>query len=302
MKIIQQLTAAAFAGLVMCMASAEAVQIASNFTVTNRETGKPIRRNDFEGKIVFLDFFAYWCGPCRTSSPTVEAEIAKYYQKKGGNPQGIEVVVIGVNVESQSPSSTDEFITSVGFKTVADDFGAAGGAWAQFGRGGIPHFVIINGVKGGSHKQWEVLHSDSGFRGSVFYRNLINSIEPAETVQTPEIIVEQPKGSGLEDGTANKFFGTSKVGSRGTVRTFTIRNSGDAPLTGLAITKTGLNTKDFIVTAPVVSTLSPGETTSFKVTFKPTATGTRKAAIRLKSNDSDENPFDIKLTGTAVRK
>ena len=286
----------------MFTASADAVQIASNFTVTNRETGKPIRRNDFEGKILFLDFFAYWCGPCRTSSPAVEAEIAKYYEKTGGNPQGVKVVVIGVNIESESPASTNEFIASVGFKTVADDFGAADGAWAQFGKGGIPHFVIINGVKGGSHQQWEVLHSDPGFRGSAFYRSLIDSIGRPGTVQTPEIAVEQPKGSGLEDGKANKNFGTFKVGKSGTVRTFSIRNTGNAPLTGLAITKTGLNKKDFIVTAPLVSTLHPGVTTSFKVMFKPTAKGTRKAAIRITNNDPDENPFDITLTGTAVRK
>ena len=286
----------------MITASADAVQIASNFTVTNRETGKPIRRNDFEGKILFLDFFAYWCGPCRASSPTVEAEIAKYYEKNGGNPQGVKVVVIGVNVESESPASTDEFITSVGFKTVADDFGAADGAWAQFGQGGIPHFVIINGVKGGSHRQWEVLHSDSGFRGSAFYRNLIDSIKQPENVQTPEIAVEQPKGSGMVDGKVIKNFGTFKVGKSGITRTFTIRNNGNAPLTRLSITKTGLNTKDFIVTAPLVSTLHPGATTSFKVTFKPTAKGTRTAAIRINNNDPDENPFDIKLTGTAVRK
>lgn len=302
MKAIRQLAAIAVSALVMFAASLEAVQTASNFTLTNRDTGKPLQRDDFEGKILFLDFFAYWCGPCRASSPTVETEIAKYYQKKGGNAEGIEVVVVGVNVEPRSPASTDEFIASVGFETVADDFGAADGAWAQFGRGGIPHFVIINGVKGGSHRQWEVLHSDAGFRDTSFYRNLIDSIKPSGSGQSPEISVEQPTGRSLEDGKVNKYFGTCKVGRSGTVRTFKIKNLGKAPLTGLAIKKTGLNAKDFVVTTPKMSNLQPGETTSFKVTFKPTAVGTRKAAIRIASDDADENPFDIKLAGTALRK
>jgi hypothetical protein len=33
------------------------------------------------------------------------------------------------------------------------------------------------------------------------------------------------------------------------------------------------------------------------VTFKPKAKGNRNAAIHIRSNDADENPFDIKLTG-----
>src|SRR5204862_73933 len=38
--------------------------------------------------------------------------------------------------------------------------------------------------------------------------------------------------------------------------------------------------------------------TSFTVTFTPTAAGARAAAIHIASNDADENPFDISLTGT----
>jgi thiol-disulfide isomerase/thioredoxin len=302
MKTILQFTVTALAGLGMFAASADAAEIASNFTITNRKTGNPITRNDFAGKIVFLDFFAYWCGPCRASSPTVEEEIANYYKTNGGNPHGVKVEVIGVNIEDQSPSSTDEFIKSVGFATVANDYGASNGAWAQFGKGSIPHFVIMNGVNGGSHQQWEVLHSAAGFKGADFYRNLIDSIIPPATVKAPEIAVEQPKNSGLEDGNVKKSFGTLKVGKKGKSKTFTIRNQGQAPLTGLAVSVTGANSKDFIVTSPSVSTLHPGVSNSFKVTFRPSGKGERKAAIRIKSNDSDENPFDIKLTGMGVSK
>jgi hypothetical protein len=43
--------------------------------------------------------------------------------------------------------------------------------------------------------------------------------------------------------------------------------------------------------------LAGGGTATFKVTFKPTKKGTRSAAIHIDSNDADENPFDITLTG-----
>lgn len=118
--------------------------------------------------------------------------------------------------------------------------------------------------------------------------------------KVPDIAVEQPLGSSLADGAANKAFGSVGVGSSGTAKTFTIRNTGSAKLTGLAITKNGANAADFKVTAPAAGSLAPGDKTTFKVTFKPIAKGTRRAAIHIKSNDANENPFDIKLSGMGV--
>lgn len=120
------------------------------------------------------------------------------------------------------------------------------------------------------------------------------------TAAVPEIAVEQPKGSGLVDGKAKKSFGSVKVGKAGSTKVFIIRNQGSATLKGLAISTSGKHAKDFVVTKPAKTSLSGGSSTTFKVTFKPTAKGTRNASIRIKSNDADENPFDIKLTGLGV--
>ena len=116
-------------------------------------------------------------------------------------------------------------------------------------------------------------------------------------ILTPEIVVEYPVGSSLVDGSSKKSFGTVKVGKTSTAKIFTIRNTGTANLTGLAITKTGAHSSNFIVTAPAKTTLAPGASTTFRARFKPTAVGTRNAAIHIKSNDANENPFDIKLAG-----
>lgn len=113
----------------------------------------------------------------------------------------------------------------------------------------------------------------------------------------PDITVQQPVGSNLTDGSAKKSFGTVVVGKTGTAKTFTVGNSGFADLKNLAITKDGANAADFTVGVPAKTTLKPGEKTTFKVTFKPKAKGVRNAAVHLKSNDADENPFDIKLAG-----
>src|SRR3989344_8970791 len=53
-------------------------------------TPKPVHLEDFENKIIFLDFFAYSCINCRRGIPSVVKLYKKYH------PQGL--VVIGVHV------------------------------------------------------------------------------------------------------------------------------------------------------------------------------------------------------------
>lgn len=116
----------------------------------------------------------------------------------------------------------------------------------------------------------------------------------------PEIVVQQPKGSGLTDGVGKKSFGTIQVAKAGPPKTFLIKNSGNVKLTIPSISKSGAHAKDFIVSAPGKSSLAAGESTTFTVIFKPSAKGTRNAVIKIKNNDADENPFDIKLTGSGA--
>ncbi len=113
----------------------------------------------------------------------------------------------------------------------------------------------------------------------------------------PRIVVEQPAGTGLLDRTSRKSFGTVAIGQSGAAKTFTIKNSGTSALTGIAITPDGANSSDFSVTSPAKTSLAPGAKTTFKVTFTPSATGTRNAAIHISYNEGAANPFDIKLTG-----
>ena len=132
--------------------------------------------------------------------------------------------------------------------------------------------------------------------GAAFAAPIIPPIPSA-----PEISVQQPARTELVDGASKNSFGKVKIGKTGRAKTYTIKNTGRANLTGLAITKNGKHTRDFIVSKPVKTTVAAGSFTTFKVSFKPTAKGVRNAAIHLKSNDANESPFDISLTGTAVK-
>ncbi|MEM7010874.1 MAG: choice-of-anchor D domain-containing protein, partial [Verrucomicrobiota bacterium] len=112
----------------------------------------------------------------------------------------------------------------------------------------------------------------------------------------PEIVVEQPAASALVDGVGNRDFGFADVGNS-TQRTFTIRNSGTANLTGLAASFAGTNASDFSAGAFGATTLTPGSSTTVTVTFTPGDVGARSGILRIASNDRDENPFDVNLTG-----
>ena len=110
-----------------------------------------------------------------------------------------------------------------------------------------------------------------------------------------------PANSDLKNGT-KRTFGTVKTGSTGAAKTFTLRNTGKAPLTGIRFSKSGTHAAEFLVDAPATTRLDPGKSTSFKVRFKPKAKGTRTAVLKINSNDKDENPFDIKVSGQGAVK
>ena len=117
----------------------------------------------------------------------------------------------------------------------------------------------------------------------------------------PDIVIEQPAGNGLTDGVSTKDFGAATVNDGTVVAIFKITNTGFDNLTGLAVTLDGTNAGDFGTTQPVSTTLAPGVSTFFNVSFAPTVAGTRSAAIHITSNVTGaKNPFDIALTGTGI--
>jgi len=101
----------------------------------------------------------------------------------------------------------------------------------------------------------------------------------------------------------NTDFGSTGV-SGGTVdKTFTIYNTAAAtgPLTVTGITFTGAAAGDFSfsgITFP--ATIGIDSSTTFQVTFDPSAAGLREATLNIANNDSDENPYDFAIQGTGV--
>ncbi len=119
-------------------------------------------------------------------------------------------------------------------------------------------------------------------------------------VSNSEIVVESPAGSSLTDAASTLDFSSVNTGATGT-KTVVVRNTGTANLTSLALSFVGTNASEFTTSALSTTTLTttaPADSTSFTVTFTPTGSGTRTATMHIASNDGDENPFDISVTGT----
>jgi hypothetical protein len=92
-------------------------------------------------------------------------------------------------------------------------------------------------------------------------------------------------------------FGTTTVGAAVT-RTFTIRNDGTQTLDLTALDPASLPAGYSIVTNLGWTTLAPGAYTTLTLRLDATAEGSFGGSIAIASNDSDENPFTLNLSGT----
>jgi len=98
---------------------------------------------------------------------------------------------------------------------------------------------------------------------------------------------------------ASLSFGTVAIGTTSAGKTVTVKNTGTASLTITAITITGTNAADFAQTHTCGSSLAAGASCTISVTFKPTATGTRSAAVSVTDNASG-SPQQVPLSGTGT--
>lgn len=112
-------------------------------------------------------------------------------------------------------------------------------------------------------------------------------------------------GDNTPSPTDNTDFGTILAASGNKTNTFTIQNLGTATNLNLIgaspfISIGGTHSGDFSVTAIPTSTIAANSSTSFEITFDPSALGLRTATISITSNDIDENPYTFDIQGTGV--
>ena len=94
-------------------------------------------------------------------------------------------------------------------------------------------------------------------------------------------------------------FGDQPVGTTSTPQNVTLKNVGSTELNFTGITITGTNAGDFAQTNTCGTSIAAGASCTITVTFKPTAQGTRSAAVSI-NDDGGGSPQKVILSGTGT--
>ena len=105
--------------------------LAPDFTLTEL-SGQKLRLADYKGKVVLLDFWATWCGPCRIEIPGF-IELQNKYRDQG-------FTVIGISMDEGGPETVKEFYqeykmnypVALGTQTVSELYGGVYGLPTTF--------------------------------------------------------------------------------------------------------------------------------------------------------------------------
>jgi len=70
-----------------------------SFALPRLEDKEIVHLNEFKGKMVYVDFWASWCGPCLKSLPLYEEVYGKYKDR------GFEIIAINLDRNQQDASN-----------------------------------------------------------------------------------------------------------------------------------------------------------------------------------------------------
>ena len=116
-------------------------QVAIGYTVPEISlpgiNGNTVQLSSFKGKVVLIDFWARWCGPCRASIPGVVRIYNKYKEK------GFEV--FGVSLDNKKSAWLKAIKKSkMTYTQVMDSDGWNSSTSARYGVAEIPTTFLLN--------------------------------------------------------------------------------------------------------------------------------------------------------------
>jgi len=98
--------------------------------------GNEINLNQYNGKLVIINFWATWCAPCKKEMPSLD----KLYQAK--NFKNLQV--FAVNMEQPNTLKTKKFFDDLNIKKLSIFFDSNLNFVKEFKLRGVPTTVLIN--------------------------------------------------------------------------------------------------------------------------------------------------------------
>ncbi|MEM6336021.1 MAG: TlpA disulfide reductase family protein [Bacteroidota bacterium] len=132
--------------------------------------GERISSEEFEGKILVLDFWATWCGPCLVAFPKLENVYARYAEDP-------DVLFLAVNTGDDTMEKAQEFAQENPylFPFVYDIDGTL---TPQMVTLGIPTLVIID-------QEGRLVHRQTGYSPSSYETALATIIDDLRAEDSP---------------------------------------------------------------------------------------------------------------------
>lgn len=110
---------------------------AFDFTLKDLE-GNDVKLSDFQGKKVFLNFWATWCPPCKAEMPHMQ----NFYESKA-NEMNVEILAVNLTKEDKGIEKVKKFAEDykITFPILLDEKGHIGKKYRSFA---IPTTYVLN--------------------------------------------------------------------------------------------------------------------------------------------------------------
>ena len=111
-------------------------KVAPDFSLPALDETKTVRLSDFRGKVVFVNFWATWCKPCKEEMPSMEV-LYKNFEKDG-------FVVLAISIDRvTTKKDIPPFVKSLGlsFPVLVDSWGQTDKRYKLMG---VPETYIID--------------------------------------------------------------------------------------------------------------------------------------------------------------